>query len=288
MVMTRERETAMESLETRVADHYSVEHIVDTIKAALEKAGADPEAPTPDDLKPVDEFHTGGQEATDALLDQLEIDREMRVLDIGSGIGGTARHVAGRAGCNVTGVDLTPGYVAAAKVLSTLVGLEERTLFKTGSALDLPVEDDAFDLALMFHVGMNIEDKTGLFAEVARVLAPGGTFALFDVMRLSDEPLNFPFPWAETSGFSFVDPPEMYREAAEKAGLELVAERNRLDFALDFFNRVFARMEKAGGPPPLGIHLLMGGTAKDKLQNYVTHISAGDIAPVEMIFRAPD
>ena len=80
MVMTHERETAMESLESRVADHYSVEHIVDTIKAALKKAGADPDNPTPDDLKPVDEFHTGGQEATDALLDQLEIDRETRVL----------------------------------------------------------------------------------------------------------------------------------------------------------------------------------------------------------------
>ncbi|MEQ8898153.1 MAG: methyltransferase domain-containing protein [Roseovarius sp.] len=285
--MTRERDTAMESLETRVADHYAVDRIVDTIKKALEKAGADPEAPRPEDLRPVDEFHTGGQEATDALLNQLDITSETRVLDIGCGLGGTARHVAARAGCHVTGIDLTPDYIAAAKALSTLVGLDNLTTFKTGSALDLPVEDGTFDLVLMLHVGMNIDEKKGLFAEVARVLAPGGSFALFDVMRLSDAPLNFPFPWAETSGFSFVDPPEMYREAAEKAGLGQLAERNRLDFALDFFNRVFARMEKAGGPPPLGIHLLMGGTAKEKLQNYVTHISAGDIAPFEMIFRAP-
>ncbi|KZY47528.1 hypothetical protein A3731_29725 [Roseovarius sp. HI0049] len=288
MVMTRERDTAMDSLETRVADHYAADRIVETIRAALEKAGADPEAPTPDDLKPVDEFHTGGQEATDELLNQLEITAETRVLDIGCGIGGTARHVAARAGCHVTGLDLTPDYVNAAKALSTLVGLDGLTTFRTGSALDLPLPDDAFDLVLMFHVGMNIDDKTALFAEVARVLAPGGTFALFDVMRLSDAPLTFPFPWAESAGFSFVDPPEMYRAAAEKAGLGQLAERNRLDFALDFFNRVFARMEKAGGPPPLGIHLLMGSTAKEKLQNYVTHISAGDIAPVEMIFRAPN
>ena len=288
MVMTRERDTAMDSLETRVADHYAVDRIVDTIKAALERAGADPDAPTPEDLKPVDEFHTGGQEATDALLNQLDITSETRVLDIGCGIGGTARHVAARAGCHVTGVDLTPAYVTAAKTLSTLVGLDALTTFRTGSALDLPVPVHAFDLVLMFHVGMNIDDKKTLFAEVARVLAPGGTFALFDVMRLSDAPLNFPFPWAETSGVSFVDPPEIYREAAEKAGFGRLEERNRLDFALDFFNRVFARMEKAGGPPPLGIHLLMGGTAKEKLQNYVTHISAGDIAPVEMIFRAPN
>lgn len=287
MVMTRERQAEMESLETRVADHYAVGRLVDRIKAALEQAGADPDTPTPDDLKPVDEFHTGGQEATDALLDQLDITAQTRVLDIGCGIGGTARHVAARAGCHVTGIDLTPDYVAAAETLSALVGLDGLTTFKTGSALDLPVADDSVDLVLMFHVGMNIEDKASLFAEAARVLAPGGTFALFDVMRLGDAPLSFPFPWAETAAFSFVDPPEIYREAAGKAGLGQLAERNRLDFALDFFNRVFARMEKAGGPPPLGIHLLMGGTAKEKLQNYVTHISAGDIAPVEMIFRAP-
>lgn len=277
----------MTALETRVADHYSVGEILDAIRAALKAAGADADAPAPDDLKPVDEFHTGGREATDALLAQLDIAPDTRVLDIGSGIGGTARHIAAGTGARVQGVDLTPVYVETAQALSRLVGLDDRTAFAVGSALDLPLEDDSFDLAMMFHVGMNIEDKDRLFAEAARVLVPGGTFALFDVMRHSEAPLTFPFPWAEAADFSFVDPPERYREAAGRAGFTPLAERERRDFTLAFFARVLARIEAAGGPPPLGIHLLMRDTAHRKIENYVKHVKAGDIAPVEMIFRAP-
>ena len=275
----------MSNLETRVVHHYSVDDILTAIRNALAQSGADPDAPTVDDLKPVDEFHTGGLAATDDLLDQLQITPKTRVLDIGCGIGGTARHVAARSGANVQGIDLTPVYVECARALSRLVGLSDKTRFELGSALDLPVAKESADLALMFHVGMNIEDKDRLFAQAARALAPGGTFALFDVMKTSDAPLTFPFPWAEEAGFSFVAPPERYRQAAQAAGFTPVAERNRRDFALDFFRKVFARMEQAGGPPPLGIHLLMRGTAGQKLQNYVTHVEAGDIAPVEMIFR---
>lgn len=278
----------MSALETRVADHYSVAEILDAIRSALIASGADPDAPAPEDLKPVDEFHTGGKEATEALLVQLEIAPETRVLDIGSGIGGTARHIAAGTGARVQGVDLTPVYVETAQALSRMAGLHRRTAFAVGSALDLPVDDDIVDLATMFHVGMNIEDKEKLFAEAARVLAPGGTFALFDVMRHSQAPLTFPFPWAEAADFSFVDPPERYRDAAAKAGFVPVAERERRDFTLAYFERVFARSEAAGGPPPLGIHLLMRGTAHQKIENYVKHVKAGDLAPVEMIFRAPE
>ena len=142
----------------------------------------------------------------------------------------------------------------------------------------------SFDVVTMFHVGMNIPDKAALMAEVARVLRPGGTFALFDVMRLDPGSLTYPFPWAEEKEFSFVDPPEIYREAANSADLIKIAERARGEFALDFFDRVFAAIA-AEGPPPIGIHLLMRETAGQKIQNYVAAVQAGMIAPVEMIFR---
>ena len=277
----------MSEIETRVASHYSGATLLEAIQSALQAAGANPERPTLDDLKPVDEFHTGGREATDALLDQLDITPETRVVDIGCGIGGAARHVAARTGAHVRGFDLTPDFVATGQALSDMTGLAGQTTFQVGNALQMPEADNSTDLALMFHVGMNIADKDTLFAEAGRVLAPGGRFALFDVMRLSDAPLNFPFPWAEEGGFSFVEPPERYRTAAARAGLELVAERERAEFTKRFFARALARMEEAGGPPPVGIHLLMQGTGKQKIENYVTHVHAGDLAPVEMIFRAP-
>ena len=268
-----------------VAKHYSTEALLDRIHEAVRAAGGDPKALTPEDIKPVDEFHTGGLLATEALLEQLTIAPETRVLDIGSGLGGTARHIALSHGATVQGVDLTPAYVDVAAHLSKALGLSERTVFRQGSALDLPHDDKSFDLATMFHVGMNIADKTALFAEVARVLAPGGQFALFDVMAEADPCfIPFPVPWAEHDGLSHVAPPDAYRQAATGAGFKQIAERPRRDFTLEFFDRVF-QMVAEKGMPPVGIHLLMRETAKEKLKNYVEAVTTHQIAPYEMIFR---
>ena len=276
----------METLETRVAAHYTTQDLLDRIDAALGEMGV--RVATVDDLKPVDEFHTGGLEATDALLSQLDIAPETAVLDIGCGLGGTARHIVHRYGARVTAVDLTELFVQVGQALNTRVHLDEAIDMQVASATDLPQDDSSIDLVTMFHVGMNIADKNALFSQVARVLKPGGRFALFDVMRDDDAgDLVFPLPWSEAPETSFVDPPSAYLDAGAAEGLALHAQRSRRDFALSYFTHVFEAIEKAGGPPPLGIHLLMGDTAGVKLKNYVANVEAQRIAPVEMIFEKP-
>ncbi len=274
------------SLETDVARHYGAGDLLARIDGALEKAGFDPHHLTIDNLKPVDEFHTGGIEATTALLDQLTIDPAMRVLDVGCGLGGTARHILHRYGAHVVGVDLTPDYVAVARALNERIQLSAGIDLHEGSALELPLDEDDFDLVTMFHVGMNISDKSRLFAEVARVLKPGGQFALFDVMggEAAEDSLVFPLPWARTADLSHVALPAVYRRAAQAAGFEQVAERDRTVFAQDYFDRV-KRKIASEGQPPLGIHILMGETAGDKIANYLTNLAAARLAPTEMIFR---
>ncbi|NVO54913.1 methyltransferase domain-containing protein [Rhodobacteraceae bacterium B1Z28] len=275
----------MSQIEDAVAQHYTTGALTERLRAALEESGVDPDAATVADLKAGDEFHTGGVLATDHLFAQLAPTHATRVLDVGCGIGGTSRYIADRYDSTVTGVDLTPEFVETATELSDIVGLSEKTSFLVGSALELPVADAAFDLAVMLHVGMNIEDKTALFSEAARALATSGTFALFDVMGgEAAEPLDFPLPWSTMPGTSFVDAPDVYRDAAAAAGLELVAESDRTDFALTFFEEVFARIAESG-PAPLGIHLMMGETAPEKFKNYVTNLKAGRIRPTEMIFK---
>ena len=271
--------------EKDIASHYTTDNLLERIKTALITAGKDPGSLVADDLKGVDEFHTGGVQATDDLLAQLNIPSTTRVLDIGCGIGGAARHIASNTGASVTGIDLTPDYINTANKLSDMVGMSGQTRFLAGSALNLPVADNSFDLATMFHVGMNIADKPALFRETARALTPGGTFALFDIMQTNKGDLTFPFPWAEKPDWSFVESPETYKSAATQAGFELLAERNCRDFTLEFFAKAFAAIKKNGAPPSVGIHLLMKDTAAQKLQNYVAEVNAEKLAPFEMIFR---
>ncbi|WP_209595930.1 methyltransferase domain-containing protein [Ruegeria sp. HKCCSP351] len=275
----------MSQIEQAVAQHYTTGALTDRVRAALEASGIDPDAATVADLKAGDEFHTGGVLATNNLFAQLSPTHATRVLDVGCGIGGTSRYVVDRYDSTVTGVDLTPEFVETARVLSDMVGHSSKTSFHVGSALEMPVPDAGFDLAVMMHVGMNIMDKAGLFAEVSRALAKGGTFALFDVMAADvDEPLAFPLPWSTVAETSFVDAPDVYKSAASAAGLELVTETDRTEFAIQFFEDVFAKIAESG-LAPLGIHLMMGETAPEKFQNYVKNLKAGRIRPTEMIFK---
>ena len=97
--------------------------------------------------------------------------------------------------------------------------------------------------------------------------------------------LAYPLPWATTAATCAVATPDAYREALEAAGFVLLAERARRQFALDFFARLRARLASSKGPPPLGLHLVMGADTPTKIGNMVANIEAGLIAPVEMIAR---
>ncbi|WP_108659536.1 class I SAM-dependent methyltransferase [Acuticoccus kandeliae] len=274
------------NLDASVANHYTSGRLMERILAALQTMGIEENAVTAEDLKTVDEFHIGGVAATQNLLHKLNVSQETRVLDIGSGIGGTARFIAGETGAMVTGVDLTPEFVDTARALSALVGLADRTRYEVGSATELPFNDETFDLALLLHVGMNIPDKEAVMAEAARVLKPGGIFAVYDVMKTGPDPIEFPVPWAETPDTSFLAPLEEYRAAAKHAGLRELSSEDRTPIALDFFAEQRARME-AQGAPVLGTHLLIGETGPQKLKNMVANITAGRVAPTELILQAP-
>jgi ubiquinone/menaquinone biosynthesis C-methylase UbiE len=281
----KEQITMSHSVEGQVARHYARSDLEKAILDALVASGKDITRLVPDDLAPVDEFHTGGREATAAFAAEAGFAPGQHLLDIGCGIGGPSRFFAAEHDCRVTGIDLTDDYVRIAEALSRRVGLDAKVAYRQATALALPFEAGSFDGAYMLHVGMNIEDKPGLFAEVRRVLRPGATFAIFDVMHTGDGELRFPLPWSATPETSFAVSPATYRRDLEAAGFEIVKERDRGDFAREFFRQVVARSAESGGPPPLGTHILMKTDVPQKLANIVSNLEAGLMAPVEMICR---
>lgn len=265
-------------------DHYRHGSLEQALLDGLRRAGKDPARLSPDDLMGMDEFHIGGAEATRELVDQLGIGPGMKLLDIGSGLGGPARQLAGY-GCHVTGVDLSGEYVAAAQALSARMGLDGKVSFRQGDAATMDLAAGSFDGATLLHVGMNIADKAGLAAAVHRALKPGGFFAIYDVMQIGDGAIEFPVPWSSQPETSFVAPPAAYRAALEGAGFTVFSERERRAFALDFFKKMRARLAQSGGPPPLGLHVLMGASAQQKTANMMAMLERGVIAPVEILAR---
>ncbi len=268
-----------------VSRHYTHGDLTEAIRSAVASLGKSPGSITIDDLAPVDEFHIGGRRASEDFIDQLGFNAQTHVLDIGCGLGGAARFVANRYGSRVTAIDLTPEYVEAGNALSTWVGLQHRVSLHQGSALAMPFAEGIFDGAYMLHVGMNIENKEQLAAEVVRVLRPGAVFGIYDVMRTGPGEITFPVPWATTAELSALADPQRYKNALLKAGFNVIAERNRRDFALAFFADLRAKTAAAGGPPPLGLHVLMGKNTPEKVQNMIDNISKARIAPIELVAR---
>ena len=268
-----------------VSHHYTRGNLVAAIRGGVEALGKTINSITIDDLAPVDEYHIGGRQASEDFLGQLDLTPEKQVLDVGCGLGGAARFVASRYGCQVTGIDLTPEFIETGKVVCGWVGLDNRVFLHLGSALAMPFADHVFDCAYMLHVGMNIVDKAKLCSEVSRVLRPSSLFGIYDVMRIGDGELAYPVHWAMTAASSAVATPAQYREALERAGFAVIAERDRRDFALVQFDQLRARTVAASGPPPLGLHILMGGNTPDFVRNMIENVSTSCIAPVELIAR---
>ena len=104
-------------------------------------------------------------------------------------------------------------------------------------------------------------------------------------MKTGEGGLAYPMPWAEASATSFVMEPAVYRQTLEAAGFVLETESDRRADVLAQMQEMRARAA-AEGPPILGLHVIMGSQAKQRLQNVMAALEQGHIAPVEMILRA--
>src|SRR5260370_23166802 len=82
------------STEAAVTGHYGRGKLEELILGAVAREGKDPENLTAGDLAAVDEFHVGGLEATQELAKHMELRPGLRLLDVGSGLGGPAPHFA--------------------------------------------------------------------------------------------------------------------------------------------------------------------------------------------------
>jgi len=272
----------MTDTQQHIHAYYSPEDLVEKIKTALVESGRGLENLTLDDLQPVDEFHIRGQTATMELIKLSGFTANMHILDIGCGIGGSARRLADVVGCHVTGVDLSEHYITTADALSGLVGMQEKVSFQASNALNLPFYDENFDGIWSIQMNMNIHDKPAWLKELHRVLKPGGRLVLYEVCGNVNTPPYFPVPWAQDATMSNLITPDQFRETIIEADFAIDAWHDKTDLAYNAFAQV-PEPTNESILPELGVHLLVGQDILTKAYNLRRNLEEERVSLIEAV-----
>ena len=222
--------------------------------------------------------------ATEDLAESLALRTGAAVLDIGCGLGGSARFLAAKYGCRVTGIDLNEQFIAVGRLLTQRTALD--VTFEVMDALNLTFAENSFDHAWTQHVAMNIPDRAKLYGNIHRVLKPGGRLAIYDVTAGDKGPLVFPVPWARTPEISFLSTEQEMRSALCAAGFAVISSKNQTTLGIEWFEEQQAR--RTGRPQSvLGLEFVMGPEFSAMAANLARNLKEGRAGLVQMIAGKP-
>ncbi len=131
-----------------------------------------------------DAIAAASQRTVEQMASLLELNKNMVVLDIGSGYGGSARYLAKTAGCRVTCLNLSVVQNQRNRMLNQDQGLAELIEVIDGNFEEIPAEANSYDVVWSQDAILHSCDRIKVLAEVARVLMSGGQFiAMYRVKK---------------------------------------------------------------------------------------------------------
>lgn len=110
----------------------------------------------------------------DEVLKWADVKSANDVVDVGCGVGGSTRHIAKKFNCKAQGITLSPYQAGRGNELAKEQGLTKQTSFQVADALDMPFDDNSFDLVWSLESGEHMPDKQKFVNELFRVAQPGG------------------------------------------------------------------------------------------------------------------
>ena len=149
-----------------------------------------------------------------------ELDAKTRVLDIGSGYGGSARYLASTYGCRVTCLNLSETQNRRHRDLNRANGLPLLINVVDGSFEDITLPSGVVDLVWSQDALLHSADRARVVAEVSRVLDQGGHFIFTDIMQSASCASDKMQPILDRIHLDSLGSLASYRKFADDAGLE--------------------------------------------------------------------
>lgn len=162
-------ETTKEAIKTM-----KLYHQVERVFNELEALGIKDNDPIKvEQLTPFDQYHYLGTDAVDESVHEIGLKKDMRVLEVGAGIGGPSRHLANSVGCHMTAMELQDDLNKTAAALTKRCGLSDKVDHVCGDILEGAPNGEQFDALVSWLTFLHIPDRNRLYKECYKALKPG-------------------------------------------------------------------------------------------------------------------
>ncbi|KAF2198938.1 hypothetical protein GQ43DRAFT_421372 [Delitschia confertaspora ATCC 74209] len=114
------------------------------------------------------------------LAHMMGLRDNMRVLDVGCGVGGPAREIVKFSGANVIGLNNNDYQIQRATRYAQKEGLSHKLKFTKGDFMQMSFPDNSFDAVYAIEATVHAPSLEGIYSEIFRVLKPGGVFGVYE------------------------------------------------------------------------------------------------------------
>jgi len=190
-----------------------------------------------------DSIYEASRRTVTKLAEQLNLDSNKKVLDIGSGYGGTARYLATTFGCKVDCLNLSEVQNQRNRELTEKSGLNAQVSVTDGSFEAIPFADNEYDTVVSQDAILHSGHREQVIKEVTRVLKVGGDFAFTDPMQADDCPAGVLQPVLDRIHLETLGSIGFYQKTANSLGLDTVNTIEMTDQLINHYSYVLRELE---------------------------------------------
>jgi len=261
-------------------------HHVDRVLTELRQMGKEDEGPlSVDELTPFDQLHYQGTAAVDHAVGATGISATSLVLEIGSGLGGPARHIAAAVGARVTALELQSDQNLLASNLTARCGLAEKVTHVCGDFLTCNWVGQHFDVIVSWLALYHIPERDRLLKRCHDLLDQGGYLHAEDLYARGQFTDSEQSELATELFANYLPDYENYRWDLERAGFELASCQEMSDEWTAFTRERMAayRGQKARH---IDVHGEAVFTSMDDFHDLVVHyFTAGKLGGIRFVAR---
>lgn len=166
------------------------------------------------------------------------LDEQSIVLDLGAGIGGSARYLAKAYGCRVVALNLSEVENERHRKMNKEQGVDHLIEVIDGNFESIPKPDDSFDLVWSQDAILHSGNRKQVLSEASRVLKAGGEMIFTDPMQTEDCYQQFLDPILKRIFLESLATPTLYCQTAPEVGLEVMGYDNQPQQLVNHYAKV--------------------------------------------------